>query len=291
MFKRYIILSAIFHLILLLIFILIYKKVKQPWQPPKETITAKVVTKEPDIPDIAHKPAREGKKESEGQQLKSSPDASKSAPHKAAEPKKGQVPPHPVKPRTQAQTRPVEKAEKSPGVTTPQKSSSAKTQTAHSETPTESRPVKLLKEQPPSVSNLFDKDIIAKHARSGSQGTGRIDGAERDTAVSLETEDIRYEGYMRKLKQMIEAAWVYPPDAVKRGITGDLQVSFTINKNGTLAQVYVMRTSGNRSLDEAAMQSVRDASPFWPLPDDWQKDSFTVKGRFVYHIYDMNRGR
>ncbi|MBF0521203.1 MAG: TonB family protein, partial [Nitrospirae bacterium] len=262
MFKQYLIISALIHLILILIFMLVYKKEKKPWEPPKEAVAAKIITKEPDVPDISKKkePAREGEKGGKGQELKSSPQVTKSAPSRETQlkkPQRAQAIPHHVKPRTQAQKRPVERAEKVPGVAgeTPQKPSTAKTQSAHPEAPEESKPVKPSKGQKPStpsMSNLFDKDIISKHAQSGTQGTGRIYGAERDTALSLETEDIRFEGYMRKLKQMIEASWVYPPDAIKRRITGDLQISFTINKNGTLGQVYVMRTSGDQSLDEAA---------------------------------------
>ncbi|MCG6551496.1 MAG: TonB family protein [Candidatus Magnetominusculus sp. LBB02] len=142
-------------------------------------------------------------------------------------------------------------------------------------------------QKPTGPGSFFDKDIIGKHAMAslakdrGSPNT-KEDGS--GSSVSFDTSDIRYAAYMNRLKEAIEAAWRYPADMARRGTQGDLMISFTISKNGKLMGVDVMSTSGHRSLDDAAVNSIKEAAPFWPLPDSWGKDSFNVKGRFVYRL-------
>ncbi|MEO5361884.1 MAG: energy transducer TonB [Nitrospirota bacterium] len=140
------------------------------------------------------------------------------------------------------------------------------------------------------IGSFFDKDIIGKHAMASIARDRSSPNSKEGSgnSISFDTSDIRYAAYMRRLKEAIESAWQYPADAARRGIHGDLNVSFTINKNGTLKAVDVMRTSGQRSLDDAAVSSIKDAAPFWPLPEEWGKDSFTVKGHFVYRLHGQS---
>ena len=49
----------------------------------------------------------------------------------------------------------------------------------------------------------------------------------------------------------------------------------------------LVRTSGYRSLDEAAMKALKDVAPYWPLPEDWKEEELTVKGHFIYSIYGV----
>ncbi|MEO5356471.1 MAG: TonB family protein [Nitrospirae bacterium YQR-1] len=304
MFKRYIILSALFHIILILLLTYVYKKEKKPWVPPP--ITAKIVTKEADFPrvpdsDKTERADSEEKTKGAGQPQQPAAAAPQSESRRASPSQRPQPPS-----QHSAKTQPAGKPQQ-PKVDVKPHRSQGETEKPHAPAKTEitgseadsagaaktATPSRGQKPSPPSVANLFDKDIIAKHSQitGVKQGKDRTYGAEKDTGLSFEVEDMKYEGYMRRLREMIEASWIYPPDALKRKITGDLQLSFTINKNGTLGQVYVFRTSGNRSLDDAAVQSIKDASPFWPLPNEWQMETFTIRGRFVYHIYDMDRRR
>jgi protein TonB len=130
----------------------------------------------------------------------------------------------------------------------------------------------------PSIrEKLFDREIVEKYAK-------REEGR-RDNSITFDTREFKYEGYMMRLKDRIEGIWHYPADAAMRGIYGDLVIEFTIAKNGRLTDVSLKRTSGHRGLDQAAMQALKDGEPYWPLPDEWGKDSLTVTGHFVYSIY------
>ena len=87
---------------------------------------------------------------------------------------------------------------------------------------------------------------------------------------------------MNTLRKKIESIWVYPPEAARLGISGDLYIDFVIKKDGKLGNIDVVRTSGFRDLDKAAIKALKDAEPFWPLPEDWENDDLEIKGHFIY---------
>lgn len=128
---------------------------------------------------------------------------------------------------------------------------------------------------------LFDKNIIGQLARKGNEE------AKHDNGITFDTTEYKYYGYMQRLRERIESVWRYPSDAEEKGIYGDLYIRFTIKKNGRLGAVELARTSGHKDLDDAAMKALRDADPFWPLPDDWGEDAFTITGHFVYALHGM----
>jgi len=128
---------------------------------------------------------------------------------------------------------------------------------------------------------LFDRDVISKLAQKGGAN------AKSESSVTFDTGEFRYYGYLQRLREKIEGVWKYPPDAAARGIYGDLYARFTIRKDGRLGAVELVRTSGHRSLDEAAIRALREAEPFWPLPEEWNKDGLTITGRFVYSLHGV----
>ncbi len=128
------------------------------------------------------------------------------------------------------------------------------------------------------ASRLFDKEIIGKLAQKEKE-------TKPDSSITFSTKEFQYQGYMQRLKEKIEGIWRYPRDAAERGIYGDLYIRFTILKNGRLGAIELIRTSGYKSLDDAAIKALRDAEPYWPLPDEWGKDGLTITGHFVYTYY------
>ena len=102
--------------------------------------------------------------------------------------------------------------------------------------------------------------------------------------VSLDTAEFKHLSYMHKLRERIEGIWVYPPAAIRQGLTGDLFIRFVILADGSLGDVRLVRTSGYPELDDAALQAVRNAAPFLPLPKKWGVEAFAVKGHFYYSL-------
>lgn len=129
---------------------------------------------------------------------------------------------------------------------------------------------------------------VGKSLREEADAAGKRDSrkpgrqGQKDEAVTFDTAGYEFAGYMRNLREKIESIWIYPPEAAAHGIYGDLKIQFTINKDGRLGAVELVRTSGHKMLDDAAMKALKDGEPYWPLPDSWGKDSYTILGHFVY---------
>ena len=129
--------------------------------------------------------------------------------------------------------------------------------------------------QPSLREKLFDREIIGRLSRKDQEGT------KEGSSITFDSNEFKYYGYMQRLREKIESVWRYPPDAAARGIYGDLHVQFTIKKNGELGAVQLVRTSGYKNLDDAAIKALRDAGPYWPL-DNIGTESLTITGHFIY---------
>lgn len=127
---------------------------------------------------------------------------------------------------------------------------------------------------------LFDKEVVERLAKREKEEPP-------DRGISFDTKELRYYSYMQRLKEKIERIWRYPPQAAEKGIYGDLYIRFTINKDGRLGNIELLRTSGYRDLDEAAIRALKDAEPFWPLPDEWKKEDLIITGHFIYSLYGI----
>jgi len=134
---------------------------------------------------------------------------------------------------------------------------------------------------------LFDQGVIGDSARREEAGAQK----KKDDSITFDTSDYRVAGYMRKLKEKIESIWVYPPEAEAKGLYGDVIIRFTILKNGKLGAVELVRTSGRRFFDDAAIKALKDGEPYWPIPEKWGMDSYTILGHFVYSIYGYQQVR
>jgi protein TonB len=136
------------------------------------------------------------------------------------------------------------------------------------------RPGPSLKEK------LFDKNVIGDLAKRNIEKEDR-----KEKTFTFDAKDYRFLIYNRRLKERIESIWHYPPEAAARGIYGDLIIRFTIKKNGLLGAVDLVRTSGQKDLDDAAMEALREGAPYWPLPEEWGMEAYTIEGHFIYTIY------
>ena len=134
--------------------------------------------------------------------------------------------------------------------------------------------------EPSLREKLFDRNIIGELAKREIEKEKK-----EERTLGFDVKDLRYLGYLQRLKEKIESIWMYPPDAATKGIYGDLIIEFTIRKNGSLGAVELIRTSGHKNLDDAAIKALRDAEPFWPLPKEWDMEAYSIVGHFFYSIY------
>ena len=65
----------------------------------------------------------------------------------------------------------------------------------------------------------------------------------------------------------------YPPAAKARKIFGEVRLLVAINSNGSLQNVRVLKSSGHRILDDAAIRSVKLSAPFAPFSAELKHDA------------------
>ena len=100
--------------------------------------------------------------------------------------------------------------------------------------------------------------------------------------IDMNTSEYRYIGYFTTMRKAIELVWNYPMEAARKGEQGEVGLEFIIAKNGDVASVRVLKTSGFAVLDEAVVEAIKNASPFAPLPDGFRKDRLVIVGGFRY---------
>ncbi len=129
------------------------------------------------------------------------------------------------------------------------------------------------------ISNKSNKGLL-----SGSSKEYRYKNTKREATISIGTQSIKYASYMKHIKDKIQNVWVYPEEARMNGQQGQLLILFSIGKNGNLERVSLLHSSGFDSLDRAAIQAIRDASPFPPLPKRLNIDRLNIYATFSYKL-------
>lgn len=65
----------------------------------------------------------------------------------------------------------------------------------------------------------------------------------------------------------------YPQQALRERLSGKLRMVTTLKPDGSIERVEILKSSGHRVLDEAALQIVHLASPFSPFPPEIRKEA------------------
>ncbi len=92
--------------------------------------------------------------------------------------------------------------------------------------------------------------------------------------------------YLRDVARKIRINWhrVIPADARSSSSDkGCATVEFSIQKDGKLAGMKLVQSSGNASLESAAQAGVSASAPFDPLPDQFTGSALTLRFHFRYN--------
>jgi len=88
--------------------------------------------------------------------------------------------------------------------------------------------------------------------------------------ISANTREYEFASYMSAWVSKVERIgnMNYPYDLRRKKLHGDLVLTVGIKQNGTVESVDIMRSSGVREIDQAAVDIVQLAAPYSPLPDN-----------------------
>jgi protein TonB len=82
--------------------------------------------------------------------------------------------------------------------------------------------------------------------------------------------------YLDMVRVKIENHKKYPDAAQQRNIEGQVTVEFTIQLDGRITEPSISKSSGYPSLDLAAIDAVKKASPFSSPPRDYFSDTIHI---------------
>ncbi len=88
--------------------------------------------------------------------------------------------------------------------------------------------------------------------------------------ISASTREYEFASYMNAWVSKVERVgnMNYPSELRQKKLHGDLVLTVGIRKNGTIESIDIMRSSGVREIDQAAVRIVRVCAPYAPLPDN-----------------------
>jgi len=92
--------------------------------------------------------------------------------------------------------------------------------------------------------------------------------------LSARTKEFKYATYMDAWRKKVERVGNinYPEQAKQRRLSGAVVLDVEIKPDGSVLAVSIIRPSGHKVLDDAAVRSVRLAAPYDPFPPDIRKE-------------------
>jgi TonB family protein len=109
--------------------------------------------------------------------------------------------------------------------------------------------------------------------------------SQNNVQILTPTDGVDFKPYLNVLVRDVRKQWYASmPEAALKGEKGEAIVVFRILSNGEAKDVWLERNSGNDVLDQAAIQAIRNASPFHPLPIDFKGSSITLRFIFCYNM-------
>jgi TonB family protein len=136
------------------------------------------------------------------------------------------------------------------------------------------------------------REIGKMAAPSGGEGVdpSRASGGEKGyTAdagpLSFETQWFDWGDYAQSMVSRIKVNWYsIMPDLIRTGVKGAVTIRFTIQRDGHISEIEILKSSGIPPYDFAAKHALELASPLKPLPTDFPKNSERVTALFYYNM-------
>ena len=132
---------------------------------------------------------------------------------------------------------------------------------------------KIAKKTPPPVIPTSDELLSNSFEIASSNIEVRRDMIEktqrpRKKFISASTKEYEYAAYMDAWRRKVERVGNlnYPEEAKKLNLSGSLQLDVALNKDGTINQITIRRSSGEKVLDDAAIRIVELAAPYAKFP-------------------------
>ena len=132
---------------------------------------------------------------------------------------------------------------------------------------------------------------IARITASLEQKSADYAKRKRRKAISANTREYKYAAYLDTWRRKVERIGNlnYPDEAKRNSLYGSLVLTVSVRANGTLEQIRVLRSSGHKILDDAAIRIVRLAAPFSPFPQNIREQTDILDITRTWQFQNNNR--
>ena len=140
---------------------------------------------------------------------------------------------------------------------------------------TEDETAKEAAEQPSAAELVALGKEIARLSAEIDQSLQIYAKQPRHRFIAASTKEYRDAAYLDAWRRKIERVGTlnYPDEAKRRHLSGNVLMDVAIRQDGTVQDINILRSSGHKLLDDAAVRIVRLASPFAPLPPEMREDT------------------
>jgi TonB family protein len=118
----------------------------------------------------------------------------------------------------------------------------------------------------------------------GSSGSGGERGLAEQGPLSFETSWYDWGPYAQSMVSKIRVNWyANMPQLIRTGIGGVATIRFTIQRDGRITDIILLKSSGHPPYDFAARKAIELSSPLQPLPADFPNRDERVTAMFYYN--------
>ncbi|MFC5302200.1 energy transducer TonB [Azospira restricta] len=110
----------------------------------------------------------------------------------------------------------------------------------------------------------------------------------RKKNIGTRADEYRFAQYVEDWRLKVERVGTLNyPEAAKGKLYGSLVLSVSIQSDGVVQKIEINRSSGHRTLDDAARRIVQMASPYAPFPPDIRRDTDIIE---ITRTWSFTRG-
>lgn len=138
------------------------------------------------------------------------------------------------------------------------------------------KPVPMQATPTPDAQTIMDKSLeIARLEAQVEQEYSAYQKLPRRKFLGARTQEYRFARYIDDWRLKIERIGTvnYPQEARDQHIYGSLQMTVSIRSDGSVENIQVDRSSGQKVLDDAARRIVQLGAPYAPFPADIAQDT------------------
>jgi TonB family protein len=115
-------------------------------------------------------------------------------------------------------------------------------------------------------------------------GTGARGRQYGQLDILSDTQGVDFGPYLQRILQDVKDNWYRAiPESALMGKKGKLAIEFAITRNGQVAGMKLIATSGDDPLDRAAWAGITASNPFPPLPGEFTGPYLALRFRFYYN--------